>query len=223
MHISLPQILLSPLLLTLTLSQKVYQGFNTGSTLTSRAPKTESDFTLEFTAAQSLHASPGIFSSARLYTNIQASTTTTPLSAFPAAIATNTSLLLGIWCSGTTSIANELSALKKAIDTHGDALRNLVVGVSVGSEDLYRISESGVRNKAGLGQGPDEIVGFIKETRDFLKTVGLGSALVGHVDTWSAWANSSNEAGMILLSSTISYLIPISSCLALPSTFYSHV
>lgn len=72
------------------------------------------------------------------------------------------------------------------------------MGVSVGSEDLYRVSESGVRNKAGLGKDADEIVKFINETRDFLGTVGLGDVLVGHVDTWSAWANSSNEAGMVV-------------------------
>lgn len=197
MHVALHHILLPHILLTLALSQKIYQGFNTGSTLTTRAAKKESDFTLEFTVAQALYSSPGVFSSARLYTNIQASTTNDPLSAFPAAVATNTSLLLGIWCSGTTSISNELSALKKAIDTHGDALRRLLVGVSVGSEDLYRLSESGVRNKAGLGKSPDEIVKFIEEVRKFMPTVGLGDLPVGHVDTWSAWSNSSNSAGKV--------------------------
>ena len=191
----------SLLLLALSLSanaqtqKKVYQGFNSGSTLTDRSAKKEADFTSEFEAAQSLFRSPGSFSSVRLYTNIQAETNSDPISAFPAAIATNTSILLGIWCSGTESITNEIDALSKAVEQYGDSLTNLIVGLSVGSEDLYRVSESGIRNKAGLGKGPDEIVSFIREVKDALKTAPLDKLKdipIGHVDSWSAWGNSSN-------------------------------
>ncbi|KAH8589045.1 glycoside hydrolase superfamily [Bisporella sp. PMI_857] len=186
--------LLTSLLIPTALAQKIYQGFNSGSTLTDRTAKTESDFTSEFRTAQRLYSSPGTFNSARLYTNIQASTSNTPISAFPAAIATNTSLLLGIWCSGTDDISNEIEALRTAVGQHGDSLRSLVVGISVGSEDLYRVSESGVRNKAGLGKGADDIVEFIRQVRESLGGMGLGDVPVGHVDTWSAWSNSSNSA-----------------------------
>jgi glucan endo-1,3-beta-D-glucosidase len=37
------------------------------------------------------------------------------------------------------------------------------------------------------------MVGYIKDVRDALKGTVLSSKPVGHVDTWSAWANSSNS------------------------------
>lgn len=175
-------------------AQRVYQGFNTGAFFTSSKPKTQSDFEAEFNTAQSLHYSPGVFSSARLYTCIQAGTTNTPIEAFQAAINTNTSLLLGIWCSGTTSIDNEIAALKSALDKFGTKLKDLVVGLSVGSEDLYRLSESGIANKAGVGAGPSTIVPFIKSARSGLAGTILSGIPIGHVDSWSAWSNSSNSA-----------------------------
>lgn len=174
--------------------EKVFQGFNSGNTLADKSAKKQSDFESEFKTAKSLHGSPGVFNSVRLYTNIQADTKDTPISAFAAAIATNTSMLLGIWCSGTTSITSELNALKSAISQYGDSFANLVVGISVGSEDLYRISESGIKNKAGLGQGPDQMVKFITQVRDTIKSTSLKDKPVGHVDTWSAWTNTTNKA-----------------------------
>jgi hypothetical protein len=33
--------------------------------------------------------------------------------------------------------------------------------ISVGSEDLYRVSETGVKANAGLGVGPTELVDYI--------------------------------------------------------------
>ncbi|KAI1763845.1 glucan 1,3-beta-glucosidase [Hypoxylon sp. FL1150] len=148
----------------------------------------------EFQTAQSLINSPGVFNSARLYTNVQADTTNTPIEAFQAAINTNTSLLLGIWCSGTANITNELDALSTAIDKFGSSLADLVVGISVGSEDMYRASESGVTNDAGVGAGPDAIVKFINRTRKAIEGTPLADIPVGHVDTWSAWSNKSNKA-----------------------------
>ncbi|KAH6666607.1 glucan 1,3-beta-glucosidase [Halenospora varia] len=174
--------------------QKIYQGFNTGATLDNTKAKTQADFEAEFTAAQALHFSPGVFNSARLYTNVQSGTTNTPIAAFQAAINTNTSLLLGIWCSGTTSIDNELKALTTAITQYGSKFTNLVLGISVGSEDLYRLSESGIANKAGIGAGPTAITAFLKTVRSTLSTTPLSSIPIGHVDSWSAWTNTSNSA-----------------------------
>lgn len=175
-------------------AQKIYQGFNAGAFFDSEKPKVKSDFMAEFNTAKSLHYSPGIFNSARLYTNVQKGTTDTPIEAFEAAIETNTSLLLGIWCSGTSTIDSELKALKTAVDKHGSKLTDLVIGLSVGSEDLYRLSESGIENQAGIGAGPSVVVNFIKKARDAIAGTALSKMPVGHVDSWSAWQNKSNKA-----------------------------
>jgi glucan endo-1,3-beta-D-glucosidase len=183
------------ILATIASSQeKIYQGFNSGNTLTDQTAKKQADFEKEFKTAAALSYSPGLFNSVRLYTNIQASTTTDPISAFDAALATNTSLLLGIWCSGTDTITNELDALQAAITKHGQPFADLVVGISVGSEDLYRVSESGIANGAGKGAGPSQIIRFINQTRLSLSSTLLSSKPIGHVDSWSAWANDSNSA-----------------------------
>ncbi|KAH0555728.1 hypothetical protein GP486_006328 [Trichoglossum hirsutum] len=174
--------------------QQSYLGFNSGATLDDNKAKQQADFEKEFKAAQGLHGSPGSFNSVRLYTNIQFGTTDTPISAFQAAIATNTSMLLGIWCSGTKGITSELNALQSAISQYGQKFVDLVVGISVGSEDLYRISETGIENKAGVGTGPKEIVDFIKLVRSSIANTPLSKKPVGHVDAWSAWDNSSNSA-----------------------------
>ncbi|KAK8068807.1 glucan 1-3-beta-glucosidase [Apiospora phragmitis] len=171
------------------------QGFNSGAFFKDNSAKKESDFEKEMQAAQKLHGSPGLFNSMRLYTNIQHETEDEPVSAFDAAVATNTTLLLGIWCSGTDSIDNELSTLKKYLSSDkGPALANLVVGLSVGSEDIFRQSEKGIRNKSGPGAGPKVIVDFIKHARDELKGTALAEIPVGHVDTWNAWGNKTNKA-----------------------------
>src|SRR5215471_18093867 len=86
--------------ISLASSQKVYQGFNSGATLDGSKPKLQADFEHEFKTAKGLQGSPGFFNSVRLYTSIQAGSIDTPILAIPAAIATNTSILLGIWCSG---------------------------------------------------------------------------------------------------------------------------
>ncbi|KAL1862758.1 hypothetical protein Daus18300_008402 [Diaporthe australafricana] len=169
-------------------------GFNSGATKDNNAAKVQSDFQDEFTTARDLRGSPGLFNSVRLYTMIQSGTETDPISAFPAAIATNTSMLLGIWCSGTESIQNELTAMQNAIDQYGQQFADLVVAISVGSEDLYRASESGVQNEAGIGQGPDTIVQFIRDVRGAINGTILSDKPVGHVDSWSALANASNSA-----------------------------
>lgn len=170
------------------------QGFNSGAFKTDRTAKSQADFETEMKTAQKLSGSPGLFNSVRLYTNIQFGTDSDPISAFDAAIATNTTLLLGIWCSGTTSLEKELTALKTAIDTKGQQFADLVIGISVGSEDLYRVSESGIENEAGIGADADTVISFIKATREAIKDTPLKDKPVGHVDTWSAWGNSSNRA-----------------------------
>lgn len=125
----------------------------------------------------------------------QGGTSNSPIQAIPAAISTKTSLLLGLWASaGDANFANEIAALKSAIGTYGSQLGGLVAGISVGSEDLYRISPTGILNKENPGVGPDVLVGYIKQVRDAIAGTPLSGVPVGHVDTWTAWVNASNDA-----------------------------
>lgn len=172
--------------------QGVHQGFNYGSTFTDGSAVVEADFQSRFTTAQNLVGTSG-FTSARLYTMIQAGTTNNPIEAIPAAIKTNTSLLLGLWASaGQTQFNNELAALKSAITQYGTPFMNLIAGISVGSEDLYRNSPVGVINLSGTGANPADIVSYIGQVRSAIAGTGASNAPVGHVDTWTAWVNGSN-------------------------------
>ena len=171
-----------------------YLGFNSGATKADRSAKFKEDYLAEFKTAQNLEGAPGTFNAVRLYTNIQAYSEDDPISAFEAAIETKTKLLLGIWASGTDNIDKELSALEKAVEKYGTKFTDLVIGMSIGSEDLYRVSETGIKNKSGVGASPDTIVKFIKEYKDSVKDTGLAKVPVGHVETWDAWANTTNKA-----------------------------
>ena len=170
-----------------------YLGFNSGATKDDTSAKLKEDFLAEFKTAQNLEGAPGTFNAVRLYTNIQAETEDDPISAFEAAIETKTKMLLGVWASGTDNIDKELSALKKAVEKYGTKFTDLVIGISIGSEDLYRISETGIKNKSGVGAEPDTIIGFIKDFKDSVKGTGLAKIPVGHVDTWDVWDNSTNQ------------------------------
>ncbi|KAF2480976.1 glycoside hydrolase superfamily [Neohortaea acidophila] len=168
-------------------------GFNYGNMLSDGTAKTTADYQAEFQAAQSLAGTNGEFTSARLYTMIQAGTTNTPIQAIQAAINTKTTLLLGMWASqDQAGFQNEITALQSAISQYGSDFANLVVGLSVGSEDLYRETPTGIANKAGVGQSPDVLVSYIKQARSTIAGTGLSGVPVGHVDTWTAWVNSSN-------------------------------
>jgi glucan endo-1,3-beta-D-glucosidase len=104
-------------------------------------------------------------------------------------------LLLGIWASaGPGTIANEIAAIQNAINQHGDSFTARVVGISVGSEDLYRISPTGVINKSGVGAEPSDLVSYIGQVRQALASTSLSKVPIGHVDTWTAFVNGSNSA-----------------------------
>ncbi|KAH6683717.1 glycoside hydrolase superfamily [Plectosphaerella plurivora] len=180
--------------LAATAAAENYLGFNSGSTFTDRSAKFKKDFVAEFKAAQALENAPGDFTAVRLYTNIQAYAQDDPIEAFDAAIETKTKILLGVWASGTDNIDKELTALKKAVTKHGKDLTDLVIGISIGSEDLYRTSVTGVINKSGVGNTPEAILGFINDFKSEFKDTPLASTPVGHVDTWDSWTNSSNDA-----------------------------
>ncbi|KAH6885301.1 glycoside hydrolase family 17 protein [Thelonectria olida] len=175
-------------------SAKNYLGFNSGATLADRSAKFKADFKAEFETAQNLKNAPGDFNAVRLYTNIQAYSETDPIEAFEAAIETDTSILLGVWTSGTDSIDKEITALKAAVSKFGKSFTDLVIGISIGSEDLYRNSVAGVKNKGGIGADPDVIVGFIKDFKKAFANTALASVPLGHVDTWDVWPNATNKA-----------------------------
>ncbi|RDA84169.1 hypothetical protein CP532_3918, partial [Ophiocordyceps camponoti-leonardi (nom. inval.)] len=170
-----------------------YLGFNSGATKADYSAKFKADYEAEFRTAQNLMGAPGKFNAVRLYTNIQAYSQNEPIQAFDAAVSTQTRVLLGIWASGTTSIDKELAALHAAVKKLGKSFTDLVIGISIGSEDLYRNSQTGDKNKAGIGSSVETIVGFIKQFRREFANGPLAKVPVGHVDTWDAWTNATNR------------------------------
>ncbi|KAL8810888.1 MAG: hypothetical protein Q9200_002236 [Gallowayella weberi] len=169
----------------------IYKGFNYGAGI---------DFNTSFRTAQGLAGTSG-FNSARLYTMIENGTVNSPTSAIPAAIATNTSLLLGLYCSaGQAAFSNETIALTAAIVAYGQKFVDLIAGISVGSEDLYRSSPVGIQNKSRPGDTVVNLTSYIKQTRNVLQTTSNGIAdfiSVGHVDTWQIWQSYPNISALI--------------------------
>ena len=80
------------------------------------------------------------------------------------------------------------------IDQYCGQLDGLVAGISVGSEDLYRNSPTGIENGEWAGANPGTLAGYIGRVRETIKGTCLSSAPIGHVDTWTAYANGSNSA-----------------------------
>ncbi len=126
----------------------------------------------------------------------QAGTASDPIAAIPAAIATGTTLLLGLWGSaGQDVFNNELSALKAAISQYGSDMAKVTVGISIGSEDLYRNSAIAKQNgETNPGASPDTIASYIKQVRDAIANTPLSGTPIGHVDTWTAWVDGANKA-----------------------------
>ena len=125
---------------------------------------------------------------------IEANTVNSPTSAISAAIATRTTLLLGLYCSaGDLAFLNETIALTAAIEAYGQPFVDLIAGVSVGSEDLYRSSPVGIENESPRGDTAKNIVKYISQTRAVLNNTTNGIAAqipVGHVDTWQMWQSA---------------------------------
>lgn len=121
---------------------------------------------------------------------VQYGTTSDVVQAIPAAITTQTKLLLGLWVSGSTSaITNEIAALQAAITTYGSAFTDLVQGISVGSEDLYRAAAG---DPLDPGVEVDPLIDYIAQVRSAIAGTALAAVPVGHVDTYDAFANGTN-------------------------------
>lgn len=173
-------------LLVSSASAQGLKGFNYGATLSNGACRDGAGFKGLFQRANSLQGTSG-FASARLYTTIQCGTANDPTSAIQAAIDTGTSLLLGMWASaGSDAFNNEIAALTRAIQQYPN-LADRVIGISVGSEDLYRSSAQGVVNQAGIGANAAAVTDYIGRVRRAIVGTSLAGKPVGHVDTWTAW------------------------------------
>ncbi|RYP38958.1 hypothetical protein DL768_010741 [Monosporascus sp. mg162] len=169
------------------------QGFNYGATNNDGSCRSYDDFVRLFRRAKTLAGTKG-FTSARLYTSIQCGTAAEPISAFRAAIDTDTSLLVGLWASAGRGVyENELNALLKATRNLGRPFTDRIIGISVGSEDLYRSSPQGKANNAGVGATGAEIEGYIGWMRDWIRGTALEKKPIGHVDTWTAWILPENQ------------------------------
>lgn len=106
-----------------------WKGFNVGANNPDGSCKTQADWE---TAFKKLQALPGYFSSVRLYASSDCNTLA---NAVPAALATGTQILVGVWTEDATHYNNEKQALIDAINAHG---HDWIIAISVGSEDLYR-------------------------------------------------------------------------------------
>lgn len=171
---------LTAILAAVSSANAAYQGFNYGAAFTDGSIKSEQDFEAEFRAAADLAGTNGDFSSARLYTMIQGGSANDPISAIQAAINTRTTLLLGLWASaGAETFANELRALERTIEQYGDELDGLVAGISVGSEDLYRISPIGIEAGSNPGAEPDTIIDYINQVRQAVQGTSFANYPIG--------------------------------------------
>lgn len=70
----------------------------------------------------------------------------------------------------------------------------MVVGISVGSEDLYRVSPTGIAANSGYGASPETLARYVGQLRQAIAGGPLAGKPVGHVDTWTAYVNGSNKA-----------------------------
>ncbi|ORY10474.1 glycoside hydrolase superfamily [Clohesyomyces aquaticus] len=182
---------ITPYLLALV-AAKVHTGFNYGAFWSQDKPKYKADFIRGFQLAKSLPNAPVPFDSARLFTNIQWHTENEPIEAFEAAIETNTTLLLGIWAS---AIDKEFVALDKAFDKYGQKLADLVIGLSVGNEDIFRGSKECVGGHCADGASAEEIMSKVDKVRAHFDQAPWAKLFkdkektqIGHVDV-AAHAN----------------------------------
>ena len=122
------------------------------------------------------------------------SSTNEPTQAIPAALKTKTSLLVGLWATGDDGPFDaQITALKTALG-QWPGWTDLVVGLSVGSEDLYRDSDLGKKASAGVGANAATVLSRINKLKSALKGTALEKAPIGHVDTWTAWVDPANPS-----------------------------
>jgi exo-beta-1,3-glucanase (GH17 family) len=164
---------LAGLAAALPLASAYWKGVNVGASNPDGSCKSQADWE---TAFNNLKGTPQYFTSVRLYA---ASDCNALLYAVPAALNTGTSILVGVWTEDSAHYAAEKQALIDAIDAHG---HDWILAISVGSEDLYRKDTDA-----------NTLAQQIYDVRGMVRAMGV-QAEVGHVDTWTAWVDSANEA-----------------------------
>jgi glucan endo-1,3-beta-D-glucosidase len=157
-------------------ADKVHTGFNYGAFWKDGRAKTKADFTRLFNQAKNIKNNLVTFDSARLFTNVQQGTMDEPIAAFEAAIDTGTTLLLGIWW--TVNISHELKALDTALGLHKNKLADLVIGISIGNEDVHR----GDASIATIGGTVEKVRGHINNPTDYANLAMLKDKPIGYVD-----------------------------------------
>ena len=130
-----------------------------GANLPNGACKSQADWQKDF---ETLAALPGHFTSARLYASSDCNTLA---NAVPAAIATGTTLLVGVWAEDASHFNAEKAALLATVQEYG---HDWIISVSVGSEDLYRDNTDA-----------NTLASQINDVRGMLWSVGAGSVEVG--------------------------------------------
>lgn len=153
------------------------QAFTSGFNVAANNPDGSCLTTAQYTTAfQKLQALPQKFKTVRLY----ASSDCNQLAlAVPAAISTGTQILVGVWTEDEAHYTAEKAALQSAIQAHG---HSWIYAISVGSEDLYRGDTTA-----------STLAGQVYDVRGMVRQYGVTQP-VGHVDTWTAWVNSTNSA-----------------------------
>jgi len=145
-----------------------HKGLNIGAQLPNGACRSQADWERAF---RTMKSSAAGFNVARVFASSDCNTLA---NAVPAALNTGVKLLAGIWTQDDAHFGREKQAMLDAM-ARWPGCENWLVGVSVGSEDLYRKEVPAW-----------QIVQKVYDVRGMLRSKGCGS-WVGHVDTWTAW------------------------------------
>lgn len=149
-----------------------YQGFNVGANNPDGSCKTTAQWEEAFNKLKGL---PQKITSVRLFASSDCNTLA---NAVPAALTTGTKLLVGVWTEDAAHFTAEKNALEAAIKAHGTSW---ILAISAGSEDMYRKDTTA-----------DYLAQQIYDVRGMVRALGV-TADVGHVDTWTAWVDGSND------------------------------
>ncbi|PNS17313.1 hypothetical protein CAC42_6996 [Sphaceloma murrayae] len=159
-----------------------YTGFNIAANNPDGSCRTQQQWEDAFRRQRAM---PQGFASVRLFASSDCNTLA---NAVPAALATQTYILAGVWATDAGHFSAEKDALLRAIQQYG---HSWLIGVSVGSEDLYRAQYQNTNEIQ-----PWQLAQQIYDVRGMLTTVGIGpdsNIPVGHVDTWTSWVDPRNE------------------------------
>lgn len=170
-----------------------YFGFNLGFIKVDYLVKFKVDFFQEFKIVQNFESVLGIFNVVCLYINIQVYFKDDFILVFEVVVEIKIKIFFGVWILGIDSIVNEFNVLKKVIDKYGKFFIDLVIGMFIGSEDLYCIFEIGIKNEVGVGVGFDVLFKFISDYKKLVVGIVFVKVFIGYVDIWDVYINVINK------------------------------